>query len=86
MCVCVCVCVCLCVCVCVCVCYLVYPKGDVSEAALLGGILHQLPVHGPELVKLICENTNTHRSANLKTVPMIRHVDLINYPSSKRVM
>ena len=75
----------LCVSVFVSVCYLVYPKGDVSEAALLGGILHQLPVHGPELVKLICENTNTHRSANLKTVLVIGHVDSINHPSSKRV-
>lgn len=54
-------------CLCVCVCYLVYPKGDVSEAALLGGILHQLPVHGPELVKLICENTNARRLADDQT-------------------
>lgn len=51
----------------VCVCYLVYPKGDVSEAALLGGILHQFPVHGPELVKLICENTNARRLADDQT-------------------
>lgn len=39
--------------VCVRVCYLVYPERDVSEASLLRGIFHQLPVHGPELVKLI---------------------------------
>lgn len=38
---------------CPCVCYLVYPERDVSEASLLSGIFHQLPVHGPELVKLI---------------------------------
>lgn len=43
----------------VCVCYLVYPEGDVSKASVLSGIFHQLPVHGPELVKLICGNTRT---------------------------
>ncbi len=52
---------------------LVYPEGDVSEASLLSGIFHQLPVHGPELVKLICDNTNTHRSA-IANVPVIRHL------------
>ena len=40
--------------------YQVYPEGDVSEASVLSGIFHQLPVHGPELVELICDNTNTY--------------------------
>lgn len=46
--------------------YLVDSEGDVSEASLLWGIFHQLPVHGPKLVKLICKKT---KKSNFLTVP-----------------
>lgn len=46
--------------------YLVYSEGDISEASLLCGIFHQLPVHGPELVKLIYKNKITLYFYNCK--------------------
>lgn len=33
--------------------HLVYPEGNVAKASLFDRVLHQLPVHGPELVKFI---------------------------------
>lgn len=47
--------------------YLVYPEGDVSEAALLSGKLHQFPVHGPELIKLVCATQQQHSQVKINT-------------------